>query len=288
MRQISLFFLLVVSLSVSQAQVATPVPSLFTDSSWESHEIGQGMTWKSALFDNLFQSAQSINWLSIDPEQADIEFGIAYLDAGRATTSQLAKNYNAIGAINGTFFNMANGGSVCFLKVNDTLINRSQSDLRTYLDESAIGIHDDGSLHILTQPSEGWGSLVDFTSLMATGPLLVYEGDTLGIQKDKFNQNRHPRSGIGITKEGHVLFITADGRNKRAEGLSIPEFAEVMLSLGCEYAINLDGGGSTTLYIHNQNENGIVSYPSDNKQFDHKGERKVANILYVRKRNKFQ
>jgi exopolysaccharide biosynthesis protein len=46
--------------------------------------------------------------------------------------------------------------------------------------------------------------------------------------------------------------------------------------------MNLDGGGSTTMYIKKQSDNGVVNYPSDNKQFDHYGERKVANIIYIK------
>jgi len=57
------------------------------------------------------------------------------------------------------------------------------------------------------------------------------------------------------------------------------ELARVMKWLGAEDAMNLDGGGSSALYIKGKS---IVNYPSDNKQFDHEGQRKVANIVYLR------
>ena len=51
--------------------------------------------------------------------------------------------------------------------------------------------------------------------------------------------------------------------------------------LGADYAINLDGGGSTTLYVEGASDNGVVNHPTDNRKFDNKGERKVANAILV-------
>ena len=72
--------------------------------------------------------------------------------------------------------------------------------------------------------------------------------------------------------------LTVDGRSKgNADGVSIPELAFLARMLGAEDAINLDGGGSTTLWLK---ELGVVNYPSDNRRYDHAGERAVSNIVY--------
>lgn len=54
-----------------------------------------------------------------------------------------------------------------------------------------------------------------------------------------------------------------------------------MKQIGAEDALNLDGGGSSTLYMKGIGENGVVNMPSDNKMFDHEGERKLSSIIYV-------
>ena len=61
--------------------------------------------------------------------------------------------------------------------------------------------------------------------------------------------------------------------------MTIPQLTYLMRQLGCTHAINLDGGGSTTLWtaVH-----GTVSHPSDNATFDHHGQRPVPNILYLK------
>ncbi|WP_294558383.1 phosphodiester glycosidase family protein, partial [uncultured Bacteroides sp.] len=51
--------------------------------------------------------------------------------------------------------------------------------------------------------------------------------------------------------------------------------------LGGKDALNLDGGGSTALWLSGAPEEGIVNFPCDNRNYDHQGERKVANFLYV-------
>ena len=65
--------------------------------------------------------------------------------------------------------------------------------------------------------------------------------------------------------------------------VSLEEIAQIMLEAGCYNAINLDGGGSTTLWMEGASENGVLNSPSDNGKFDHQGERKIPNIIYVYK-----
>ena len=74
------------------------------------------------------------------------------------------------------------------------------------------------------------------------------------------------------------MLLVADGRNKQAAGLSMNELLQVMQALGCADAVNLDGGGSTTMVVRGQ----VVNHPSDNKEFDAAGERPVANAIIVR------
>ena len=106
------------------------------------------------------------------------------------------------------------------------------------------------------------------------GPRLVRDGAVSIEYKlerfhDAFAANRHPRTGIGLT--GKQLFlVTVDGRQPGySAGMTLREFATLFVNLGCTDAMNLDGGGSTTMVIRGQ----VVNSPSDGR------ERKVANAL---------
>jgi hypothetical protein len=98
-------------------------------------------------------------------------------------------------------------------------------------------------------------------SLLQAGPLLVEDGrivfdeasDAEGFRaaSGQFDSDitagRHPRAAIGIG-EGHVTTVACDGRRSLIDdGLTMLELAGIMRDLGCVVAMNLDGGGSTTL-----------------------------------------
>lgn len=64
-----------------------------------------------------------------------------------------------------------------------------------------------------------------------------------------FYAMRTARSAIGITHAGKVLFVTVDGRSRESSGMNLPELAALLKNLGARDAMNLDGGGSTTLVV---------------------------------------
>lgn len=83
----------------------------------------------------------------------------------------------------------------------------------------------------------------------------------------------HPRTAVGIDTDGlKLLFLVIDGRSASSRGYTMVELANMMLALGAENALNLDGGGSSTLYSRKiTGEMGVINEPSDGT------ERKVAN-----------
>ena len=88
-----------------------------------------------------------------------------------------------------------------------------------------------------------------------------------------FARKRHPRTGIGVTRDSTTLIlVTVDGRQAGSVGMTLAEFGNLMLSLGIYQGLNLDGGGSTTMVV----DGAVVNSPSDLT-----GERPVANCLVV-------
>jgi exopolysaccharide biosynthesis protein len=79
-----------------------------------------------------------------------------------------------------------------------------------------------------------------------------------------------------------VILLTLDGRTAEASGMTLVQLADLMLLLKCTDAVNLDGGGSTTMFIKGKPYNGVVNMPCDNKIFDHAGERAVSDIIIIK------
>ena len=57
---------------------------------------------------------------------------------------------------------------------------------------------------------------------------------------------RHPRAALGLAP-GRLVAVACDGRSRRDAGLTLEELAALLVALGCHTALNLDGGGSTSL-----------------------------------------
>ena len=90
---------------------------------------------------------------------------------------------------------------------------------------------------------------------------------------------RHPRTAVAMTKAGHFLMIAVDGRRPGvSEGMSARELTRFLeRHFHPQYALNMDGGGSTTLCVSGQGDpvTRVVNYPSGGKNNDHSGERKL-------------
>ncbi len=92
-----------------------------------------------------------------------------------------------------------------------------------------------------------------------------------------FVETRHPRTAVAKLKDGKFLMLTADGRTDESAGLDLFDLAAYFLELGATDAMNLDGGGSTTMFLDGK----VVNKPSDKE-----GERKVGDALLVTLRKK--
>jgi hypothetical protein len=109
------------------------------------------------------------------------------------------------------------------------------------------------------------------------GPWLVQNGVVAVDWKEQkfqladFVEKLHPRTAVGVTEDGILMLVTVDGRQAVSQGVSLFQLAEIMKKLGAKNAMNLDGGGSTTMTIGGA----IVNTPSDGKL------RPLANGLLV-------
>lgn len=100
------------------------------------------------------------------------------------------------------------------------------------------------------------------------GPTLVLDGKA---RTWSGSQPRHPRTAIGWNKD-YIYFLVVDGRQRNVSvGMTFPELAEYMVKLGCDEAMNLDGGGSATFWIYGN----VINSPSEGK------ERPAANALVL-------
>jgi exopolysaccharide biosynthesis protein len=252
----------------------------FTGSDWASEEISDGIWWHAYHGEDYFESKQSINIVEVVWDQTSHTLQFGYSDSSFTKTSEFAEENEALAAVNGSFFDVQGGGSVVFFRVDGEVRARGAVNRRLYSESGGVVIDPGTPPYIIKRPDEGWLSTTEPT-ILGSGPLLVIDGEHRSLNNDPFNQNRHPRTAVATTDDGRMFLITVDGRSSEAYGMSTPELREFLESLGTVTALNLDGGGSTTMWIRDKGHHGVVNYPSDNGSFDQRGERGVANVLML-------
>lgn len=87
-----------------------------------------------------------------------------------------------------------------------------------------------------------------------------------------FVETRHPRTAVAKLKDGKFLMVTVDGRSDESAGIDLYDLAKLLLEFGATDAMNLDGGGSTTMFLDGK----VVNKPTDPT-----GERKVGDAILV-------
>ena len=263
----------------------------FANAPWSVKKLAKGIVLKQFHFtgDNkIFDSHQYISILEVNSKKAKGGFAFAN-DPGKITpTSKFAKDSGAVVAMNGTFYNMRPPyNCVCYFKKNGVEVF-DNTEKMAQRDNGAVVITKKGKMYVeaadMDAPgnileNQKWAQRIDEPNVMCSGPVLMIDGKDARLDENSFNRNRHPRSAVAA-KGKKIYLITVDGRSaEHAQGVSLWEFTAIMHYLGVEDAINLDGGGSTTLYAEGESESGVINHPSDNRKFDKEGERHIVNAL---------
>ena len=258
----------------------------FVNAKWNKEKVAKGVEWYQYHFtgeEKIFDAEEFVNVLVVDQKKAKRRFALTALEGKLRRTSQAALDSGAIVAINGSFYNTRPPyNSACYLKINGEVIFERSGKMGDR-DGGAVLIDDRGRVSVEQGDPDDpqWVSARTEPSIIGSGPMMLQDGQRIDMGTGAFVTLRHPRTAIG-TSGNKVYLVTVDGRSKgNSLGVNLNELANILKWLGAENALNLDGGGSTTMYIEGQPENGIVNRPCDNQKFDRQGERRVSNSLLL-------
>ncbi|MEO6595463.1 MAG: phosphodiester glycosidase family protein [Planctomycetota bacterium] len=245
------------------------VPTLVADTAaWQVREVGEGAWLRQRWFPQLFTGPQSVTVLEVRLVRDRVYFDVA-APGRRTLTSAMGQETGALAAINGGFFEIeTDGRSRGLLRLDGVLVSAASAG------QGSLGIDGNGTLHLQQRPAGDWPQM---PFALGAGPMLLHGGKVVD-HGERQRAIRHPRSALGTTADARVLCVTVDGRTDKAVGMSFEELATLLVALGCNEALNLDGGGSTTLWVAGL---GVCNFPCDNKRYDHDGERTVANAVLL-------
>lgn len=277
--------------------------AILVNTSWEHVRIDKRISLKQHHFTGtLFHSNQSVSILEIRPGKPGKKnrpfFYMTYRNELTPTSVQ-ARETEAKAAVNGTFFSFEKPvNSVDYLRIDSVRVcsnNYKGRNHRAMYQQGMVIIDGDGRLSLEKCPADDlqWEENFPARNLMCSGPILLVDGQREALRDIPFYTKRHPRSAVAVFPDGTVWILTVDGRHAEAQGMSLSELQNFGKWLGAEDLLNLDGGGSTTMYINPKllktrrarqisHTDGVINYPCDNHEFDHLGERRVANTLCIR------
>lgn len=124
------------------------------------------------------------------------------------------------------------------------------------------------------------------------GPMLVADGRNVAVEnywREVFDGggiaglSRQPRTAIGATADGRILLVVCDGRNMRGSaGFTLSELADKLIALGAVRAVNLDGGGSSTIVGIGGT---VLNRPSDTGDKEQISQRAVSTAVVISETN---
>ena len=189
-------------------------------------------------------------------------------DERQQTTSSFGKSVSAEAAVNGDFFSYSSYATSGFAMGKGGVWPNSSDD--TSEGFVAFG----PKLAHFSAPSKVEDAPEGATEIVSGRPQVVVAGEV----PDSFSCSTHycdpnPRTGVGFSKDGRVLYLlVVDGRSDVSAGVTTKELGNIFKGLGAWNANNLDGGGSSTMWLSGK---GVLNVPSDG------AERVVGNHLSI-------
>ncbi len=272
---------------------------------WKVVQLDKGLTHFEFPFQYVeeIQSNQNVNVLAIDLKKSKYKILVEDFEPVDSLSAAVSKYPNAVAAINGTYFEKkANSGtSTSYFKSGGKLIDSVQVK-----PESQYGWKHEGAFYLknnhpgIVRGDNSIYNALGASDVISGSPLLIenyhpsgvhfaraYSGDLNQLHyenPDRHQGVRHPRTALAILPNEVVLFVTVDGRNEKAAGMSAKELTIFLRKyFNPKDALNIDGGGSTTFWLKQdtRSKTHVINYPTDNKKLNHYGQRRIKNGLVV-------
>lgn len=279
----------VLRLSVSDAHCT----SLLDREGWMTTQIYTGLKWHNFEgTDPVTSNPQIVNVIEADLPNAPIQLSFVY-SAVDKKVSEIAASGDALAVTNATYG--AGQEGIVHIKTDGVVRRTIDEDVAGYTawkHKAAVwfdGMYGFGfyNYHSNVGASKAAYEGDKHPNLYSGAPLLIYGGSKINLVGFGGNSGQnHPRTVLAVTQSGRLLLMTVDGRLSTAKGMTCPEVQDFLERyFAPAYAINMDGGGSTAMYVHGM---GIVDYPchgtaedAEDVSRDHTAERSVPSFFVI-------
>lgn len=256
-----ILILLAFPVLTATGQEVTDYASVLANAEWNWQDC-DGVTYGKAIFADLYGGPQMISIAKYS--ESTMSTMLYDKEHSSQATNSLAVEAGATVACNGSYFNMDTHTSVTALWMNGTEISTTVPE--EFARCNGALCFKDGVFTIQPYNSStpaaklaSWGRTYD--AFVVAGPIIRRNGRSMNanIGGEGF-YGPHPRTMIGRSADSIVYMVIIEGRMDGASGFSTSNMVSLAEDLGLTDAINLDGGGSSTLWVAN---GGVINRPSD-------------------------
>ena len=286
---------------------------------WTAKSIDDGVVYYSfAGVDDVSERYQEIFAVDVDLNKSEYQVKLVY-ESPRVATSAAFKKHNALAAINANY-----EGTSIYMRINGTDVYKLQNEIingtqvPNWKSEAAFAVTGSGAPKIFFVGSQKKGemtvpqqrqyyqnlSVTEYPNFITSAPMLIdnfskvgenfcnYKLTSAEVNKlasedpDRHQRVLHPRTAVALTEKNHLILFVVDGRQQSA-GMTARQLTRFLAKwFNPQYALNLDGGGSTTMCVKGEGDpdTHVVNYPCDNSKYDHAGERTRDAFVVVCKK----
>jgi len=283
---------------------------------WTSTVVEPGITYYAfSGTDPVTKSPQRVFVTDIDLSKEDYSVKLVLYD-NRSTASAVMKDKKAIVTMNAGYEResivIKVDGRTAFLMPNGTI---GTTGVTNWKNEGCVILDNNRSVRFdytgrdlsYNDQQKAYMKLTqdkNNPNVLSSAPMLIYDYEPVGesfvtrYPKKSSNSedpyvhqstNTHPRTVIAKNEFNHLLLVVIDGRRSSvSRGMSAKEVTQFLVAnFNPQYALNLDGGGSSTMCVQGQGDETthVVNYPTDSDKVsgvpDHSGERSVPTFFYV-------
>ncbi|WP_428387558.1 phosphodiester glycosidase family protein [Mucisphaera sp.] len=234
-----------------------------------------------------------VHLVEIDPEAEGISFlmqpgnGRLQGEVTRYTTPDFVNTFGVQIGINGDFYSDAGNGQA---NVTHTGVSRGSGySPNWYTGQPIFNIDANNNAAALSAATPGAYDTLEGIPLYNAigGNQRILTNGAITAPNDSYTNALNPHTALGVAPDGRIMLMTVDGRQGDfSSGMRTTEMAELFLHFGINNAINIDGGGSTTLAFDDSDDNianaRVINSPSDGSSLLRPGNpRLVANNLGV-------
>ncbi|MNL31937.1 hypothetical protein D3C87_1537560 [compost metagenome] len=201
-------------------------------------------------------------------------------------TVTMCNNYNAVAGVNAGYFPFGGASDKDpYIRINSTTVQNGHLNVSQIFTNSALLINNNvATVRKFTEAGKNLNLVAaaipttEAQNIIVCGPMLISSGVIEALDMSTgHNYSETGRTGLGVTTDGKRLFMVVVDYGGGVTGVTTLQLAKILQALGAVNAMNLDGGGSSTMFVSNQGANGRVNFPTGGTYM-----RPVRSVIYVK------